>query len=379
MKTTLRIFILALIASFSFYSCSSDDSDPADPTGIPDDSEATASPVISIEEINTLIPNAQFSAEGEYSVINVNLTGIQHPETKEWLRLLGTKQAEQNIWVEVDGKPKGILVQNLSAGDNNNQKVLADLVFLVDNSGSMSQEANAVAEGIVDWATKLSSQGLDIQFGCVGYESGINGALGFSNLSGINKYLNRAGRNGTSRTKGYQGADSLKLATAAKTYQNGYDECGAEALRFADENFSFRYGSNRIYVNFTDEPNQPGGSAEWSVEYVKDQTKWNTNKGTVHTVFSADSTNMYVSQYRYEKPWLMSDYTGGTSLFVRSDFKDVTLDQLPVTGAMANSYIIKFKNTSDLQDGTHTVKITILSPDQKVKSVKEFKNVKFGQ
>jgi hypothetical protein len=380
MKITFKTLLMALIVSFLVYSCSSDDSDSnTDPTGIPDDSEALASPNISIDEITTLIPNVQFSDEGEYSVINMNLTGIQHPETKEWLRLYGTKLSDQNIWVEVDGKPKGILVQNLAAGESSN--VLADLVFLVDNSGSMSQEANAVAEGIVDWATKLSDQGLDIQFGCVGYEhGGVNGALALSNLEGINNYLNRSGRNGTNRTVGYMGADSLQFSTtvASRGYST-YGECGVTGLRFADENFSFRYGSNRIYVNFTDEPNQPDNKTDWSVKYVEDQTTWNTSKGTIHTVFSADSTSFSVSELSREKPWLMSRYTGGTELFVRSDFANVTLDALPVTGAMANSYIIKFKNTSDLQDGTHTVKVTILSSDQKVKAVKEFTNVKFGK
>lgn len=380
MKATIKSLLLALIASCFLYSCSSDDDDSEkDLTGIPDDTEATESPVISIEDITTLIPNAQFSSEGEYGIININLTGIQHPETKEWLKLFGTKLSDQNVWVEVDGVPKGILIQNLAAGENNNQKVLADLVFLVDNSGSMSEEADEVAKGIVDWATNLSNQGLDIQFGCVGYESGINGALELSKLSDIDSYLNRISRRGTNRTKGYQGTDSLRLLTAARTYQNGRDECGGEALRFADENFTFRYGSNRIYVNFTDEPNQPGGSPEWSVEYVNDQTKWNTNKGTIHTVYSADSARISVKEYYQEKPWLMSRYTGGTELYVASNFAGVTLDVLPVTGAMANSYIIKFKNTSDLQDGTHTVKVTILSADGKVKSVKEFHNVKFGK
>lgn len=375
MKTALKFLLLGLIMSCSFLSCSSDDDNNLDPTGIPDDSQAVANP--DVTDVNTVIPNAQFVREGEHSVININLTGIQHPETKEWLQLYGTNLSDQNIWVEVDGKPKGILVYNNGA-NNGTQTVLADLVFLVDNSGSMAQEADSVANGIVKWATNLSSQGLDIKFGCVGYESGINGAIDFTDLSGIDAYLNRAGKRGTNRTKGYEGTNATALSGSAVNYQNGRDECGSEALRFADENFQFRSKANRIYVNFTDEPNQPGGKAEWSVEYVADQNTWNTSKGTIHTVYSADST-FTENQYYREKPWRMSRYTGGTELFVPSSFKDVTLDVLPVTGAMVNSYIIRFKNTSDITDGTHEVKITILSKDNKVRAEKIFKNVKFGE
>ena len=375
MKITSKYLLLLIIAtSFAFYSCDSDDD--SDSSGIPSDSEAAANPVLT--ETNTVIPNAQFSAEGNSGVIGINFTGILHPETKEWLELYGTSLANQNVWVEVDGTPKGILVYNNAANKQNQKPIYADLVFLVDNSGSMGQEADSVANGILKWATNLSKKGLDIQFGCVGYTSGINGSLGLSGLSEINAYLNRKSRKGTNRTVGYSGADSLKLLTAAKGYQHGRDECGSEALRFADENFSFRSSANRIYVNFTDESNQPGGLEEWSVEYVADQNKWNTSQGTIHTVFSAD-TNFYKRPYYDERPWLMSDYTGGTKMFVPSTFANVTLDDLPVTGAMVNSYIIRFNNTSDLANGTHEVKITIQSSDKKVKAEKVFKNVKFGE
>lgn len=370
MKTTLKLFLACffLISCFSY--CSSDDKNSSE---IPSDSQADPNPII--DEVNTSIPNAQFSTEGEYSVVRIDLTGIQHPETKEWLKLFGTKEAQQNVWVEVDGVAKGVVVYNNDANSNNNKTVYADLVFLVDNSGSMGQEADSVANGIVKWATNLSKQKIDIKFGCVGYESGVNGALNFTNVEGISQYLNRA--KGTSRTKGFEGEDKDALIAARSRYQHGSDECGSEALRFADENFSFRNGANRVYVNFTDEPNQPGGYPEWSVEYVADQSTWNAQKGTIHTVYSADTT-FSASQYYREKPWMMSRYTGGTELFVPSSFKDVTLDVLPVTGAMVNSYIIKFKNTSTITDGLHQVKITILSPDKKVKAEKVFKNIRFG-
>lgn len=46
---------------------------------------------------------------------------------------------------------------------------------------------------------------------------------------------------------------------------------------------------------------------------------------------------------------------------------------MPVTGAMQNSYVIRFTNVADLMDGrTHEVNITILSADGKTKAERTF-------
>lgn len=338
-----------------------------DESGIPSDSEASPNPQVSGS--NTAIPNVQFSSDGK--IISINMSGVQNPNGG-WMTFAGTGLPEQNIWVEVDGKPKGILVIN-NDGETSKKKMV-DLVFLVDNSGSMSEEADKLAQEIVSWATKLSQQNIDIRFGCVGYgnssgRDGVCGALNLTDLNSISTYLNRS--TGTERTVGFGGTDAASLQQAAINYRNSSGECGAEALHYADEQFSFRTGANRIYVNFTDEPNQPGSSSKNSVEYFRSQEHWNTTQGTVHTVYSSTDRNVD------EKPWLLSEYTGGTTLYAKSDFSDVSLDALPVTGAIANSYIIQFKDNSTQDDGTHTVTITILSPDGTVYAEKVFTGVSF--
>jgi len=146
------------------------------------------------------------------------------------------------------------------------------------------------------------------------------------------------------------------------------EECGVAALRLADENFNFRNGANRAYVNFTDEANYSKGKDEFNVTYVMHQENWPSTKGTIHSVISSDSTWYYLTgvcnenpKY-YQRPWNMSDYTGGTTKFVRSDFSGVTLDDLPITGALENSYIIRFSNVQNLFDGKeHEVHITVKS------------------
>ena len=308
---------------------------------------------------NTNIPNIQATPD-KYNgteVIRIDMTGIQDYNDKyKWLKLYGTHEPYQNIWVEVDGEPQGIIVINLA--DLEQTKVKTDIVFTVDNSSSMKEEANTLAKEIIDWANFLFSNNLDVQFGVVGYGGFVDGAMNLTNAASLSSYLNRSGLSGTSRTVGFDGSDWSILQNYANNFPrtgNTADayECGAMAIRFADQYFNWRSGSNRVYVNFTDEPNQPRGNQDYSVEFFRSQSNWPAQKGTVHTVFSASYSNS-------EKPWLISDYTGGTTIYAKPDFSDVTLLNLPVTGALQNSYLIYFLNIEKFKDGkNHIVHITI--------------------
>lgn len=346
--------------------------------GIPSDDDATEAP--SIDKNTTNIPNINYTLEmeGNDAIMKIDMTGVQEYGSSGWMHLSGTNSADQNLWVDVDGTPKGVLVYNNGENETSSQ-IVADLVFLVDNSGSMSEEANAIARDIVSWSQKLQQSNLDIRFGCVGYDvdGDISGALNMTNASELGSYLNRSGYSGTSRTVGFAGTDASELAASASSMTRISDECGGKALRYADRNMKFRTGANRIYVNFTDEPNQPNRVNDYSTESFKDLSGWNVMQGTVHTVYSADTTFAEFVGTR-EKPWRISWYTGGTFLRADRSFTGVTLESLPVTGAMQNSYVIRFTNIEEYLDGKpHYVTITILSADGKTKAVKTF-NIVFG-
>lgn len=348
--------------------------------GIPNDNMADPNPEIDPSDVNATIPNISHEAEREGNdvIIRVNMTGVRNENAidpaDEWLRLIGTGEPGQNVWIEIDGQPKGIDVYNTIDGveDENVGAVLNDFVFLVDNSGSMDEEANAIARDITAWAQTLD-QTLDVRFGLVGYDGCIHGAIDVSTYEDMNAYLNERDRYGVYRTIGFVGNNADDLLQAANNYgAHCQDECGVAALRFADENFTFRPGANRIYVNFTDEENFPYGAAEFSVEYVEND--WLSNQGTIHSVIS----NKYLipvseSQYYREDPTRMSTATGGTILITDHTFSDVTLSDLPVTGAMQNSYVIRFTNVAEFLDGLpHEVKITIVSADGSVKAEEVF-------
>lgn len=358
---------------------------------VPSDYFATANP--SIGSSNTNIPNYQFEeddVEDGFSVYRLDMTGIMNPYTHEWLELYGTGLDNQNTWLSLDGQPKGILVKNHSEDGTISRKF--DLVFLVDNSGSMSEEAETLARDITDWANSLASSGLDIVFGCVGYGGnvgaqydhlvngyGITGALNLGNVSLLNQFLNERGVYGTNRTKGYWGSDGETLSSIANTsYSSAGGECSIQAARFSNEHFNFRTGSNRVYVNMTDDANYPGGQQKWSINYLTESKAWNPSMGTIHTVYSGPTSYTNRPLYK-EQSWLMSEYTGGTVLYANEDFSGVSLNDLPVTGALQHSYSIYFTNVESLKDGNyHNMKVTVLTEDHSVRAERNF-SIKFGE
>lgn len=376
MKKFFQFCFALLCAALTFTSCLNDGDDTivledGNSLGIPSDDLAEENPTIT--STTTYIPNPSYTVEtyGNDAIVTLDMTGVQDVTTYDWLRLIGTAKDGQNVWVSVDGEPKGISVTN-NADEDADKKKVADLVFLVDNSGSMDEEADAVARDIISWSKTLEASNLDMQFACVGYDGEINGAINLTDANSLSTYLNRY--TGTDRTVGFYGSDKNSLSNSASSYyvSSSQDECGGAALRYADANITFRSGSNRIYVNFTDEPNQPEGKSAYSVEYFEDQSNWEAGRGTVHTVYSADTTWTERIGY-WEKPWRISQYTGGTIIVAPSDFSGVTLESLPVTGAMQNSYTIRFTNVKEYMDGQrHEVKITILSADGKTRAEKIF-------
>ena len=366
---------------FSLASCTVEDNGSSGVItvpGIPSDVEADPNPTLP-DAPNANVANINYvveTASNGNKVIRFDLTGIQSPEDPtEWLRLYGTNTSEQNIWVSIDDLPKGFTIENTI--DSEEQVSAVDLVFLVDNSGSMDEEANAVAKEILDWS-KMLSKTLDMRFGCVGYDYNgeVNGAINMCGINEFDAFLNRSGKYGIYRTMGFEGPDKDNLAREYARYKTGnytVDECGVSSLRYADDLFSFRKNTNRVYVNFTDEPNYPQGNEPMSTQWVKDPNNWPTTKGTIHTVYSSTYVNWTERPLWEEYPWNLSAYTGGTEIKTNSSFSGVSLSTLPITGALQNSYIIRFTNVENLFDGQpHKVKITILSPNGTVRAEKEY-------
>jgi hypothetical protein len=349
------IFALTALLIIMLGSCSNTSEPKTTNDDIPKDPEGISVPDLSK---NNIVPAATFTkSSGNDSRIKVNLLGLVDPESLEPIDLYADyNDGLYNFFLEEDGVVKGVKLTKVSTST----QLKADIVFTVDNSGSMSEEADSIAARMVDFANFLSQQGLDAQFGCVGYDGWVNGAMNLSDHTSLETFLNDrywSQYEGTYRTYGFYGPDSANLEEVANTYfADVWGENGVVGVFYADSIFSWRPGAQKVFINFTDEPTQPGGYYEWSTAAMCEKM---LGLATVHTVFSEDTayyTNSWEDLYQ-ERPWDMSWCTGGTVKFVSSDANDLNLLDLPVTGALSNSYLIEYITSSAA--GTHTVVITV--------------------
>lgn len=393
MNSKLHIIAtLCLSASLALYSCVSSggetiplefdvptgDITPID--GIPNDALAKPNP--------SVIPTIEFpdfahaivTGSKDAQIAEFYLPGIKSPTNNNWLYLVGTGGAHaipQNVWVSVDGKPKGCLALN-----NSNSEIEApiaiDFIFLVNNSNNMKEAGDMIYRTLDEWTDALKGENISMAYYCVGYgggdTKGVNGACNRSNASELKAYLSREGVSGVSRTMGFNDIDALEQL-AQSQYQNCDGECGVEALKFANEAFAgkFRPNAIRMYLNITDEPNQPGGDPKWSVESIKTQDLWHAGSGTIHSLFSGNQE--FSNQVNeYEHPWLLSEYTGGYTTVCDSKLTGITLEKLPLTGSLQNCTKIRIANVDEYMDGKyHDVKLTILSGDKMIQASKTFK------
>jgi hypothetical protein len=341
---------LLVLGLMSFWSCQKTSSSPKE--DIPDDPQNITVPPTTE---NNIVPSGDFIPASGNKIV-VNLKGLVNPTTGQPIELFADYSGgNYNFYLEEDGVVKGVKLTKVSTGNT----LKADIVFTVDISGSMGQEADSVANGIVAFANFLAAAGLNVQFGSVGYYGNIYGALNLTSAANLEAYLNRPFYYGTSRPTGFAGLDSAALQTAAYTYANDHyssSEDGVVGILFADSLFNWRSDAQKIFVNFTDEGTQPNNIYKWSTANICDNFP---GYATIHTVFSAD-TNQTWTTGSWEKPWAMSECTGGTAFFMNSNADSLDLTGLPLSIALTNSYKAEFNsaNPSNRHDVVITVKVT---------------------
>lgn len=305
----------------------------------------------------------------------VSLTGIRDPRTHQWLTLAGTGKPGQNVWLDIDGKNKAVDAYNLFSETERKFPMRHDVVFLVNNSNSMADEVAHIAEQIGQWGQDATMAGIDLRVGVVNFGEGdtsISGAHDIASIGEVEAFIDRSTE---SVIEGFGGANAVGLEAAAKggEYYSGYsNECAVVAMMYANDNFTFRSNSNRIYILFNDEPNQPGGQEKWSAETLRPEvTHWQSQYGTVHSIYGG-SLNFKEQFLQTEKPWRLARYTGGTAQFYDGKYTVAPMTDFIVSMAMKHSYLLRFRvEPSYKKDGAmHTVRVTIKTSDGNVQRQK---------
>jgi hypothetical protein len=344
----LLLVLTLVFASLIYFSCDTTENPQDQNTDIPGDPTGVTVPAPSK---NNVLPSASFTTSG--SRVKLNLLGLIDPTTNQPLTISYNASNPQasNIFVEEDGVVQGLKVTKVSTGNI----LTADVVFLVDNSGSMNEEADSVAKSIIDFATFLQASGLNVKFAVVGFSvnGDINGGINFTTAQALSAYLER--NTGTSRTMNFAGTDSAALTNRAITFGYAGDENGVMAALFADSVYAWRSGAQRVMIMFTDEATQSNG-VDWTNAVGCGLL---SGKATVHTVFSGD-TSVYNSSYwdtYNEEPAAISRCTGGTIKYIPTNALGLNLRDLPFASALANSYLVEFVTAKT--GVAHVVKVTV--------------------
>ena len=355
-------FLILLLLMIMFACESTDSGDKGSNSDIPKDPDGTAPKVT----VNNRVPAASFSKVSS-DRIAINLQGVLD-ENGNPITFVGDGSVADgnNVFVTEDGKLKGIKVSNAGSGNT----LEADIVFTVDNSGSMSQEADTIASRITDFVDALSNSGLDIRVGVAGYSSSVNGGLDLAHKDSLKAYLNRTGKVGTSRTRGFHGENADSLNAKRLLYNGPGGENGVEAIFFANDLFSWRSNSNRVFINFTDEPNQSGTDSTYTVSAMCEKL---AGFATVHTVFSADTSTITFTDSK-QNPLEMSECTSGTIKLIASNASDLDLTNIPVIGALSKTSKIEFITNNS--STSHEVIVTIFV-NENLNGKKVYKNVSY--
>lgn len=196
---------------------------------------------------------------------------------------------------------------------------VADIVFLMDNSGSMSDEQNDVRNNVIDFVNSLSNSGVDFTLGLCRY--------GQSDGDGM-PIIEDDGQL-TDDTEYFKNEIWNRNVTA------GGNEPGYYAITQSAAGFNFRPGSQKILIEITDEtPDQGGATLEEA------QTICVNNS---ITLFALTSTDLFP---KFEP---ITNATNGAHYDIYSEFTDI-LNY--ISEEVSSNYLIRYQSSNPAKDGT---------------------------
>ncbi len=209
---------------------------------------------------------------------------------------------------------------------------LADVVILIDTSGSMAAELAAVKGNVESFAAALAASGIDFRLGLV-------------------RFGNGAGPNPDLLNNGNLISDVGEFQQlVAPLAEGGGLEPGFEALRLATEGFAFRPGAQKVFILITDEdsddPQSQGSEPSTELEKTTTLDLLAANDVTVHV--AVDCT-VDEAESHYCDATSVRAATGGLQFSV-TDPLDAVLDT--IVDRTAGTYILRYRSSNPSLDAT---------------------------
>ncbi|MEO0740716.1 MAG: T9SS type A sorting domain-containing protein [Bacteroidota bacterium] len=204
---------------------------------------------------------------------------------------------------------------------------LVDIVFIIDNSGSLGDEQAAVEDNVTDFVNDLADAGVNFALGLTRYGASANGG---------NPIIENGGNLTTD--------ENFFLNTVyPRNTIDGSFEPGFEAIVASTTGYNFRPGAQRVFIIVTDEtPFQgPTTQAEAQTALVNTST----------TLFSV------VSQFLFPDFQPLTDATDGELIDILDPFDEV-FDF--ISNLISDSYRISYRSSDPVRNGIErTVRVEV--------------------
>ncbi|MEL7021878.1 MAG: MopE-related protein, partial [Bacteroidota bacterium] len=195
---------------------------------------------------------------------------------------------------------------------------LADFVFIIDNSGSLSDEQAAVRSNFNDFIEQIKVSGIDFALGLVRYGQGSNSGNPILEEGGILT----------------SDADFFANSVFTRNVTSGSREPGFQAISEAATGFNFRPGAQKVFIIITDEePAQGSVSSQVATQLAVNNSA---------TVFAL------TRDFLFDDFGQITEETNGAIFDIFSSFDEI-LD-LIVT-QVSNTYQIRYRSTDPLLNG----------------------------
>jgi len=195
---------------------------------------------------------------------------------------------------------------------------LSDIVFLMDNSGSMGDDQAAVYSNVRSFVDNLSA-------------SGVNYALGLCRFGMLENNGNPTFENSGQFT---QDADYFKNTLWSYNTVYGSREPGYDAVVQSCSAFSFRPGTQKIFILITDEePNQGSSTVNQVLNACTSASV------TLFVLTTAELNSYYTS---------LTTATNGAIFDIRANFN--TILQY-ISSQVSNNYVVQYRSSNPIADG----------------------------
>jgi len=287
-----------------------DDSVPLDGTGammLPDGASMN-------EAVSGLSCEIRSLEIGRFPLIYMNVNVLRDG-------LPATDLGQSDFQITENGMSQADLFSVTPPSEGGGSRV-ADIVFLIDDSGSMSDKINAVRQNASNFVNNLAGEGVDFRLGLVRFGQSGGGAPQVFNGGAMTSDVN-------------QFTSWLSSFRASGSY-----EPGLLAILTAAQTFNFRQGSQRIFILVTDEDSDGGSQSQLSQAVTTCQS----NSITVYGAVNCGDGNSY---WQYCGNGIVLQ-TGGNLFPVNGSYDSILGD---IGNQVGSTYVVRYRSSNPTFDG----------------------------